>query len=98
MAEHIVNQILDHGSSRATSHDYHNSCHANRQALTVALDALRKIRLNHPCDLHDRIAAFAIEDIIDPRETRPYLCQFIDALQGRLKTQLGPKAKAGVRP
>ncbi len=42
--------------------------------------------------------AFAIEDLIDPRETRPYLCQFIDALQGRLKSQLGPKCKAGVRP
>jgi acetyl-CoA carboxylase carboxyltransferase component len=42
--------------------------------------------------------AFAIEDLIDPRETRPYLCQFIEALQPRLKTQLGPKAKYGVRP
>jgi len=42
--------------------------------------------------------AFATEDLIDPRETRPYLCQFIDALQGRLRTQLGPKYKAGVRP
>jgi acetyl-CoA carboxylase carboxyltransferase component len=42
--------------------------------------------------------AFAVEDIIDPRETRPYLCQFIDALQGRLRTQLGPKFKSGVRP
>ncbi len=42
--------------------------------------------------------AFAIEDLIDPRETRPYLCQFIEALQPRLKTQLGPKYKAGVRP
>jgi acetyl-CoA carboxylase carboxyltransferase component len=42
--------------------------------------------------------AFAIEDIIDPRETRPYLCQFVDALQGRLRTQLGPKLKSGVRP
>ncbi len=42
--------------------------------------------------------AFAIEDLIDPRETRPYLCQFIDASQGRLKTQLGPKYKSGVRP
>ncbi len=42
--------------------------------------------------------AFAIEDMIDPRETRPYLCQFIDALQGRLCTQLGPKCKPGVRP
>jgi len=42
--------------------------------------------------------AFAIEDLIDPRETRPYLCQFIDAVQGRLRSQLGPKYKAGVRP
>jgi acetyl-CoA carboxylase carboxyltransferase component len=42
--------------------------------------------------------AFAIEDLIDPRETRPYLCQFIEALQPRLRTQLGPKLKAGVRP
>jgi acetyl-CoA carboxylase carboxyltransferase component len=42
--------------------------------------------------------AFAIEDLIDPRETRPYLCQFIEALQPRLRTQTGPKAKLGVRP
>jgi len=42
--------------------------------------------------------AFAIEDLIDPRETRPYLAQFVEALQPRLKTQLGPKYKTGVRP
>lgn len=42
--------------------------------------------------------AFGVEDIIDPRETRPYLCRFVDAAQGRLKTTLGPKAKYGVRP
>ena len=42
--------------------------------------------------------AFAVEDLIDPRETRPYLCQFIEALQSRLNTQLGPKFKSGVRP
>jgi hypothetical protein len=36
--------------------------------------------------------------LIDPRETRPYLCQFIDAMQGRLASQLGPKYRAGVRP
>ena len=42
--------------------------------------------------------AFAIEDVIDPRETRPYLCQFIEAAQSRLKTQPGPKFKGGVRP
>ncbi len=43
-------------------------------------------------------AAFAVEDLIDPRETRPYLCQFIEAAHPRLRTQLGPKARAGVRP
>ncbi|MBN9425906.1 MAG: propionyl-CoA carboxylase [Burkholderiales bacterium] len=42
--------------------------------------------------------AFAVEDLIDPRETRPYLCQFIEAAQYRLKTELGPKARFGVRP
>jgi acetyl-CoA carboxylase carboxyltransferase component len=42
--------------------------------------------------------AFAVEDLIDPRETRPYLCQFIEAMQGRIRTQLGPKARYGVRP
>jgi methylmalonyl-CoA decarboxylase subunit alpha len=42
--------------------------------------------------------AFGVEEIIDPRETRAYLCRFIDAVQGRLATTLGPKLKAGVRP
>jgi acetyl-CoA carboxylase carboxyltransferase component len=41
---------------------------------------------------------FGIEDLIDPRETRPYLCRFLDACQPRLHSQLGPKAKTGVRP
>lgn len=42
--------------------------------------------------------AFGVEDIIDPRETRPYLCRFIDAAQSRTKTDVGPKFKTGVRP
>jgi acetyl-CoA carboxylase carboxyltransferase component len=42
--------------------------------------------------------AFGVEDIIDPRDTRAYLCRFIDAAQGKLRTTLGPKAKYGVRP
>ena len=42
--------------------------------------------------------AFGVEEIIDPRETRPYLCRFIDAAQGKLRTMVGPKAKYGVRP
>ncbi len=42
--------------------------------------------------------AFAVEDVIDPRDTRPYLCRFINAMQGRLATSVGPKYKCGVRP
>jgi acetyl-CoA carboxylase carboxyltransferase component len=42
--------------------------------------------------------AFAIEDIIDPRDTRPFLCRFIDAVQPRLRADVGPKSKTGVRP
>ena len=42
--------------------------------------------------------AFGVEEIIDPRETRPFLCRFIDTAQARLRTSLGPKAKYGVRP
>lgn len=40
---------------------------------------------------------FAIEDLIDPRETRGYLCRFIEAMQERLKTDLGPRPRFGVR-
>jgi len=42
--------------------------------------------------------AFGVEDIIDPRATRAYLCRFIEAAQGRLATTVGPKPKYGVRP
>jgi len=42
--------------------------------------------------------AFGVEEIIDPRETRPYLCRFLDAAAGRLATSVGPKPKYGVRP
>ena len=34
--------------------------------------------------------AFNIEEIIDPRETRPMVCDFVEIAQSVLKTQLGP--------
>lgn len=42
--------------------------------------------------------AFGVEEIIDPRDTRAYLCRFIDAAQSRLATSVGRKPKFGVRP
>jgi len=42
--------------------------------------------------------AFSVEDVIDPRDTRSYLCRFVDAMESRLATTLGPKGRVGVRP
>ena len=42
--------------------------------------------------------AFAVEEIIDPRETRPFLCNFVSLAQDRLKTLVGPNDKRGVSP
>ena len=36
--------------------------------------------------------AFNIEDIIDPRDSRPLLCDFVDSAQGILMNQLGPSS------
>ena len=37
--------------------------------------------------------AFAVEEMIDPTETRSYVCKFIKASQGRIRTQLGCKGR-----
>ncbi len=42
--------------------------------------------------------AFGVEDVIDPRDTRRYLCRFVDVAQTRLRMDVGIKLKAGVRP
>jgi len=42
--------------------------------------------------------AMAVEEIIDPRETRPLLCEYVALAQGRLRTTLGRRARAGVAP
>ena len=42
--------------------------------------------------------ALAVEEIIDPRETRPLLCEYIALAEDRLKIGLGPRARAGVAP
>lgn len=42
--------------------------------------------------------ALAVEEIIDPRETRPILCEYVALAENRLKIGLGPRARAGVAP
>jgi acetyl-CoA carboxylase carboxyltransferase component len=41
--------------------------------------------------------AFGIEEIIDPRDTRPLLCEWVETAYAVLPSELGPK-KRGVRP
>ncbi|MEI2417676.1 carboxyl transferase domain-containing protein [Orrella sp. JC864] len=42
--------------------------------------------------------AFAVEEIIDPRETRPVLCEFVALAERRLRIGVGQKARYGVLP
>ncbi|MBU2549335.1 MAG: methylmalonyl-CoA carboxyltransferase [Proteobacteria bacterium] len=42
--------------------------------------------------------AFDIEEIIDPRDTRPLACRFVRAARDILKTQLGPPVGPSYRP
>lgn len=41
---------------------------------------------------------FGIEEIIDPRDTRPLLAEFVEDAQVALRGQLGPRAGIGYRP
>ena len=41
--------------------------------------------------------SFNIEEIIDPRETRPLLCDWAEHAHRLVSQQLGPKAR-GMRP
>jgi methylmalonyl-CoA decarboxylase subunit alpha len=42
--------------------------------------------------------AMDIENLIDPRDTRPLLCEFVEAAQPVLETQLGPTPGPSYRP
>jgi len=41
---------------------------------------------------------FGVEELIDPRDTRPLLCEFVRYAQEITATQLGPKSRVGIRP
>jgi len=55
-------------------------------------DKLRGARSPFP-----RAESFAVHELIDPRETRPMLCDWIDWIQPQLETLVGP-VRFGIRP
>jgi acetyl-CoA carboxylase carboxyltransferase component len=54
-------------------------------------------RLNRVRSPFRTAEAFGIEEIIDPRDTRPLLCDWVSLAYELQATQLGPKAR-GMRP
>jgi methylmalonyl-CoA decarboxylase subunit alpha len=42
--------------------------------------------------------AFAVEEVVDPRETRALLCDYIALAENRLTIGLGPRSRSGVAP
>ena len=62
---------------------------ARRREIEARLDSLRS-----PFRTAE---AFGIEEIIDPRETRPLLCEWVKTAHDILPSQLGPKTR-GFRP
>ncbi len=44
------------------------------------------------------LEAFEIDDMVDPRDSRPLLCDFVEAAQPVLATQTGPLVAASYRP
>ena len=60
-------------------------------------DALRREieeRLNKYRSPFRTAEAFGIEEIIDPRDTRPLLCEWVHTAYGLLPSELGPKSRA----
>ena len=63
-----------------------------------ALDIGAVLVLILPGFLSHRTAEATGLDIIDPRDSRPLLCEFMDMAQSILKTQLGQGAGPTYRP
>ncbi|MDD5287946.1 MAG: carboxyl transferase domain-containing protein [Dehalococcoidales bacterium] len=55
-------------------------------------------RVNRLSSVMRRANTFGVMDIIDPRETRTLLCNFVRDAQEITATQLGPKSRIGIRP
>lgn len=61
-------------------------------------DAMRKEiedRMRADASTWKTAEAFGLEEMIDPAETRRYLCRFIEASQGAIATRVGRKARYG---
>ena len=76
---------------------------AFRREIEAAPDPEAKPPRDRGCDGEQRRSpfpraeAFGVHDLIDPRRTRPVLCDWVDWIQPRLRQHLGPRSFA-IRP
>ncbi|MFC1886252.1 acyl-CoA carboxylase subunit beta [Thermodesulfobacteriota bacterium] len=74
---------------------------AYRKEIDAAADPKKKL-----IEIEDRLNRLslvahrpdAVDEVIDPRDTRPILCRFVKEAQEINATQLGPKRRLGLRP
>jgi len=83
---------VEGGTTAAYRRDIENAPdpEARRREIERNLQALSSI--------YGTLEAFEVDDVIDPRETRPILCDFVETAQGVLRTQLGPGSGPIFRP
>ena len=55
-------------------------------------------RLKQPASPFRTAQTFLVEEIIDPCDTRPLMCDFVESAQSVIRTQLGPGEAARWRP
>ena len=81
----IVRQVYGVGSSLA----FRPGGMSERYAWPSALVGSMHIEAG-AVPVHRMAGSFGVHDIVDPRDTRPLLCDFVEAAQVVLRTQLGP--------
>jgi len=82
LAERLLTDLL-----KMPWHESHEEAHGVEHVMTPKIEA-RLQGIASPF----RTAEATGQDIIDPRETRPLLCEFVQEAQAVLRTQLGPTA------
>jgi acetyl-CoA carboxylase carboxyltransferase component len=81
----VVRQVYGFGTSLA----FRASGMCERYAWPSALVGSMRIKAG-ALPTHHMAGAFGIHDIVDPRDTRPLLRDFVEAAQGVLRTHFGP--------
>ena len=75
---------------------YHRQIEASNDPEAKRIEIENRLReLSSPFKTAEK---FGVEEMIDPRDSRPIMCEFVRDAQAVTATQLGPKYRLGIRP